>query len=97
MATRVLRIAAGFEALTLAALLVNLATVHAEPVTRLGGPLHGASYVAVIAATALVPDVREPGSRAAAARWLAWVPGIGGMLALRRLRGSGRPVSIDTP
>lgn len=87
MATRVLRVAAAFEALTLATLLINLATVHAEPVTRLGGPLHGASYVAVIAATALVPAVREPGSRASAAKWLAWVPGVGGMLALGRLRG----------
>ena len=36
-----LRVAALVEALTLVALLVNLATVHWRPVTALGGPLHG--------------------------------------------------------
>ncbi|GIG68052.1 DUF3817 domain-containing protein [Phytomonospora endophytica] len=84
MSTPVLRVAAALEAVTLTVLLVNLATVHADTVSRLCGPLHGMSYVAVIAATALAPVAREPGGKAA--KWLAWVPGIGGMLALRRLR-----------
>ncbi|MFI6603625.1 hypothetical protein ACIBHX_45970 [Nonomuraea sp. NPDC050536] len=76
---RVLRVAAAFEALSLVVLLVNLFTVHAKPVSSLVGALHGMSYVAVIAAVSMT-------SAAAGARWLAWIPGIGGALALRRLR-----------
>ncbi|MEV0643876.1 DUF3817 domain-containing protein [Phytomonospora sp. NPDC050363] len=78
---RALRIAALLEALSPAVLLVNLATVHAETVTRLGGPLHGTSYVAVVITTALVPKARGSG-----AGWLSVIPGVGGLLARRRLR-----------
>ncbi|SFP97903.1 hypothetical protein K8Z49_07235 [Actinomadura madurae] len=75
---RALRIAAAAEAVSLVVLLVNLATVHAPAVSSLIGPLHGTAYLAVIALTLLEPPV--PG-----ARLRAVVPGIGGLLALRRL------------
>ena len=74
-----LRVAALVEALTLVALLVNLATVHWRPVTTLGGPLHGTAYLAVIAVVLLLPGAPR------AAKLLALVPGIGGWLALRAL------------
>lgn len=76
---RALRIAAIVEALSLTALLINLVTVHTDVVTSLGGPVHGTAYLAVIACTWLTPATTT-------ARWLAAVPGIGGLLALRRLR-----------
>ncbi|AUH39048.1 hypothetical protein [Streptomyces sp. CMB-StM0423] len=83
---RALRIAATVELVTLAALLVNLATVHTGAVTALGGPLHGTAYLAVIALTwATTPAHTAPGTRPRAV-----VPGVGGLLVLRRLRG-GRP------
>jgi hypothetical protein len=75
---RALRIAAAAEAVSLAVLLVNLATVHTPAISSLAGPLHGTAYLAVIALTLMEPAV--PG-----ARLLAVVPGIGGLLALRRL------------
>ena len=74
-----LRVAALVEALTLVALLVNLATVHWRPVTTLGGPLHGTAYLAVIAVVLPLPGAPR------AAKLLALVPGIGGWLALRAL------------
>ncbi|MER7076555.1 protein of unknown function [Saccharopolyspora kobensis] len=76
---RTLRISAAAEAASLALLLINLFTVHIDGVSSLVGPLHGMAYLVVIAATFLVPA--PP-----AARWLALIPGIGGLLALRRLR-----------
>ncbi|MGW6781620.1 hypothetical protein [Streptomyces sp. NPDC054987] len=76
---RVLLVAARVEAASLALLLGNLLTVHAEAVASLGGPVHGTAYLVVILtawrATA------EPG-----VRWRACVPGLGGLLALRQLR-----------
>jgi hypothetical protein len=74
-----LRVAALVEALTLVALLVNLATVHWRPVTTLGGPLHGTAYLAVIAVVLLLPGAPR------AAKLRALVPGVGGWLALRAL------------
>ncbi|WP_223839665.1 hypothetical protein [Saccharopolyspora pogona] len=44
----------------------------------LGGPTHGTAYLVVIAATFLVPAPPN-------ARWLAVIPGIGGLLALRQI------------
>jgi hypothetical protein len=78
-AVRLLRFLAAAEAVSLAVLLINLATVHAGPVTSLGGPVHGTAYLAVIACTWLTPAP-------AAARRLAVIPGVGGLLALRRCR-----------
>lgn len=81
---RALRIAAGVEAVSLLALLVNVATVHTDVITSLGGPVHGTAYLAVIACTWLTPAT-------ATARWLAVVPGVGGLLALSRMHASSAP------
>ncbi|WP_119731818.1 DUF3817 domain-containing protein [Thermomonospora amylolytica] len=75
---RTLRIAAAVEAASLAVLLANLLTAHAEAIASLVGPLHGTAYLTVIAATWLVPAGTP-------ARRRAVIPGIGGLLALRRL------------
>jgi uncharacterized protein DUF3817 len=80
---KTLRILAAVEAVSLAVLLINLVTWHADPVTSLGGPVHGTAYLAVIAFTGLTPFP-------AAGRWLALIPGVGGLLALRRLEKVGR-------
>ncbi|MBN3929171.1 hypothetical protein IQ279_05870 [Streptomyces verrucosisporus] len=84
---RTLRIAAGAEAATLAVLLANLLTVHARPVTSLTGPLHGTAYLVVIAAAWQATTAADTG-----ARWYALVPGVGGLLALRRLRKTPAPL-----
>ncbi|SPL96552.1 unnamed protein product [[Actinomadura] parvosata subsp. kistnae] len=80
-AMRALRVAVAVETLSLAVLLVNLVTVHLKAVSSLVGPVHGGAYLAVIACTVLVP-----GSAATGARWRAWIPAVGGLLAVRRLR-----------
>jgi hypothetical protein len=70
---RTLHIAATAEAATLTLLLANLLTTHTEAISTLAGPLHGTAYLTVIAATPR------------AARRHATIPGIGGLLALRRI------------
>ncbi|MEV7191099.1 hypothetical protein AB0N81_04710 [Streptomyces sp. NPDC093510] len=80
IALRTLRIAAVVEAASLALLLANLLTVHARPLSGLLGPLHGTAYLVVIAATWMLPSGSPPGTR-----WRALIPGIGGLLALRRV------------
>ncbi|MEU4795156.1 hypothetical protein [Streptomyces sp. NPDC023327] len=77
---RTLRIAAAAEALSLVLLLANLCTVHASALSALLGPLHGTAYLVVIATTWPVPSAAAPG-----ARWRALAPGVGGLLALRRI------------
>ncbi len=77
---RLLAVAAVVEAVSLLVLLVNRLTLHLDPVTSLTGPVHGTAYLVVIGATLLLPGASR------AARLLALVPGIGGALALRRLR-----------
>ncbi len=81
---RTLRVAAALEAASLALLLGNLATVHAAAVSAPLGPLHGTAYLVTLATA-------WPLGRAA--RWLALVPGVGGILVLRRVRAPGRPPS----
>ncbi|WP_067451015.1 hypothetical protein [Actinomadura macra] len=78
---RTLRIASALEAVSLAVLLINLATVHTEAITSLGGPLHGTCYLVVIAVTWMVPEAAFPGIRLRAV-----VPGVGGLLALRQIQ-----------
>jgi hypothetical protein len=73
---RVLRIAAVVELATLLLLLVNLATVHWAPVAALLGPTHGCAYLAVIGSTWQLTKARK-------ARLLAFLPGIGGLMAVR--------------
>ncbi|WP_022928282.1 hypothetical protein [Patulibacter americanus] len=74
-----LRVAALVEALTLAALLLNVATVHAAPVSAFLGPLHGAAYLASIALVLTTPGAPR------GARLRVLIPGVGGLLAQRRL------------
>ncbi|MEV4758666.1 DUF3817 domain-containing protein [Micromonospora sp. NPDC049559] len=74
-----LRVAALVELVSLVILLGNLATVHWAPVASLLGPLHGCAYLFVVVATAR----RRP--FAPRLVLTALLPGIGGMLALRRL------------
>ncbi|RSM56654.1 DUF3817 domain-containing protein [Actinoplanes sp. ATCC 53533] len=86
MSLRLLRTAALAELASLILLLANLATVHWAPVAALLGPVHGGAYLLVIGATVQVTgDLRS--------RLTAVVPGVGGLLVLRRLRrrpGPGR-------
>lgn len=82
MGPKALRAAAVVEAASLLVLLVNLFTVHAGPVTSLGGPVHGSAYLITIVATFSLTAAGPSG----AARALSFVPGVGGMLVLRWLR-----------
>ncbi|TDC22913.1 hypothetical protein E1265_14370 [Streptomyces sp. 8K308] len=75
---RALRPAAAVEAASLVLLLLNLATVHAAAVSSLAGPLHGTAYLMTIAVT-------WHATTSPAARWRAVIPGVGGLLALRRI------------
>ena len=86
MSFPLLRSAALVEFLSLLLLLANLATVHWPPVASLLGPVHGCAYLFVIGATVQATRDRRT-------RLTAVVPGIGGLLALRRLgpeRATGR-------
>jgi len=82
MPLRLLRAAALVELLSLILLLANLATVHRPAVASVLGPVHGCAYLFVIGAT--LQSTRDRRTRLTAV-----VPGIGGLLALRRL-GSAR-------
>jgi hypothetical protein len=87
---RLLRGAAVVELLSLVLLLANLATVHWPPVASLLGPVHGCAYLFVIGATLRVTaDLRS--------RLVAVVPGVGGLLVLRRIRSgrAGEDVSMS--
>jgi hypothetical protein len=81
-----LRVAARTEAVSLPVLLLNLATVHIAWVATLVGPLHGCAYLLAIGATIQATRNRRT-------RWLAVVPGIGGLLAERTVRAEGRSLS----
>jgi hypothetical protein len=78
--SRVLRIAAATEFASLLVLLANLATVHWPQVSSTVGPTHGCAYLFVIILT--VRQSQAPWTRAT-----AFVPGVGGLLVLRRLAG----------
>ena len=79
MTTRFFRIAALVELVTLVVLLANLATVHLQPVTSLIGPTHGCAYLVIVLAT------WRNRQAATAAKVVALLPGIGGLLVLRQL------------
>ncbi|MEE1735219.1 hypothetical protein PUR49_01590 [Streptomyces sp. BE147] len=78
---RTLRIASAVEAVSLALLLLNLFTVHAGYVSSLGGPVHGTAYLVTVLVVWNTPGTPLPGTR-----WRAVIPGVGGLLALRRMR-----------
>jgi uncharacterized protein DUF3817 len=78
------RVTAAVECLSLLVLLINLATAHLPAVTTLGGPVHGLAYLVVVVAT-----LRDPAAPAAA-RVMAFVPGVGGLLVCRRQAADAR-------
>jgi hypothetical protein len=82
---RPLRIAAALEPVSLAILLLNLAFGNAPSVAAAVGPIHGCLYLFVIIATARDPRTTP---RITA---LSVVPGVGGLLALRRLGPRANP------
>lgn len=76
---RHLRIAAHAEPISLILMLANLFTVHLAPVSSLLGPAHGCAYLFVVIA------ICRPKQVPPAVKVLSLVPGVGGLLALRRL------------
>ena len=75
----VMRIVSALELVSLVVILTNRFTVHSPAITSSGGPVHGLLYVSTIVFALLLPFPRS-------AKWLAVIPGIGGLLALRRAR-----------
>ncbi|MGP3533634.1 ABC transporter ATP-binding protein [Microbacterium sp. RD1] len=71
----VMRVVSTLELVSLLAILTNRFTVHIPAVTSTGGPVHGVLYVSTVVFALLLPFPRS-------AKWLAVVPGIGGLLAL---------------
>ncbi|MFI1647513.1 DUF3817 domain-containing protein [Streptomyces avidinii] len=84
-ASLLLRISATVELVTLAVLLVNLGVLHLPALASAVGPVHGCAYLIVI-----ITVTRERGSDRTAVP-LSAVPGIGGVLALRRLDAHRAP------
>ncbi|MEU3463833.1 DUF3817 domain-containing protein [Streptomyces sp. NPDC006733] len=76
---RPLRVCAAVELASLLVLLANLATAHLPAISSLAGPVHGCAYLFAIIAVARDPD----GTARTTA--VALIPGVGGLLALRRL------------
>jgi hypothetical protein len=72
----VLAVLAGLELASLAVLLVNLATVHARPITQAMGPVHGAVYLAVVVIVVFAPGLRLRD------RVLGCLPVVGGSVAV---------------
>lgn len=79
MQLRSLRAAALVELVSLVVLLVNLSTVHLEPVAAVMGPAHGCAYLVVVVAA------WRSASATAMVRILALLPGVGGLVVLRLL------------
>lgn len=72
---RALHVLGTLELVSLAVLLLNLATVHDRTVSGVVGPVHGLAYTATVITAVLVAHGRS-------AIWArALVPGIGGLLA----------------
>jgi hypothetical protein len=80
---RPLRIAAHVELVSLIVMLANLATAHLKPISSVVGPTHGCAYLFVVITTWRL------WSATSTAKAVAVIPGIGGLLALRRLRSAG--------
>ncbi|WP_406430773.1 hypothetical protein OHB00_02605 [Streptomyces sp. NBC_00631] len=89
LARRPLRASAIIELVSLAVLLVNMATGNAQQIAALFGPLHGVAWLFGILAT-----WRDP-QRSTGAALRAVIPGIGGLLALRALERAGTQPAPD--
>lgn len=96
---RLLRLVARTELLSLAVLLANLATVHQRALASVVGPLHGCAYLIAVIATATASSTPTAGDRGTGADrsaiLLAAIPGVGGVLALRRLDAPSRERPAD--
>ncbi|WP_067168954.1 DUF3817 domain-containing protein [Microtetraspora niveoalba] len=79
MTPRLLRIASAAEVITLVLMLANIATAHVPEISSLLGPAHGCAYLIVVVGT-----IRHAGADGRA-KLLAILPGVGGLLALRRI------------
>ncbi|AMY20687.1 MULTISPECIES: ATP-binding cassette domain-containing protein [Nocardiaceae] len=77
-----MRVVSSLELFSLLTIVVNRVTVHYPAITATGGPIHGLLYVATIVLALLLPFPRS-------AKWLAVIPGVGGILALWRARYIG--------
>jgi hypothetical protein len=81
---KVLKVAAAVEAVTVCLLFLNLFTVHWPAVSSALGPTHGTAYLVTLV------TVLSTAGASTRAKVLAFVPGIGGYLALRRLSVEAR-------
>lgn len=86
MRLRPLRIAAHTELVSLVIMVANLATAHLKPISSLMGPTHGCAYLFVTITTWRLEQA-PPTAKA-----IAFIPGIGGLLALRRLSHPTAPL-----
>ena len=80
----ILRVASVLEVLTLLVLLGNLFTTHDPAVSAAIGPIHGFTYLAVVVCALLVEGTPTR------VKVLAWIPVVGGLLALRAGAGTAR-------
>ncbi|MEV7377277.1 hypothetical protein [Streptomyces lydicus] len=90
LARRPLRASGTIELVSLAVLLVNIATGHAREIAALFGPVHGVAWLFGVLATR-----RDP-RRSTGATLRAVIPGIGGLLALRALERADAQAAPDT-
>lgn len=81
---RTLEVLSVFELLSIAVLLVNLATVHVDGVASVLGPLHGALYLAVSVTALLGRDLMLR------TRLTALIPALGGVFTLVNVRREAR-------
>jgi hypothetical protein len=82
---RVLKLAALVEAVSVCLLFANLFTVHWPAVSSALGPTHGTAYlVTIVSAFSVAGATRRT-------KLLAFVPAVGGYLALRSLRTAKVP------
>lgn len=70
-----LRVASTLELLSLTVILANRFSTHLPAITSTGGPIHGVLYISTIALALTLPLPRS-------SKWLAVIPGVGGLLAL---------------
>lgn len=72
-----LRVVSILELVSLLLIVTNRLTIHSPAITSSGGPLHGLLYLSTIVLALLSPFP-------ATAKWLAAIPGVGGILSLWR-------------
>ncbi|WP_223623056.1 hypothetical protein [Microbacterium sp. EST19A] len=81
---RTLEVLSVLELLSIAVLLINLATVHVDGVASVLGPLHGALYLAVAVIALLGRGLMLR------TRLMALIPALGGVFTLINVRKEAR-------